>query len=473
MPVAPTPAPTLDPAPAPAVVVKPTAFFESRPIATAPAAAAPAPSAPASPMPAPAVPVASVPAPTFETRPLQAPTPVAVCAAPPAQPEEGAPATSKHKAASADQPAAVLLQAASRLVASVQADNPSAPADKKKDKAESEPMETGSEPATSDAPVAPVPMQVMERAAPTQRVPLNIPAGATPQRMPREGDGANSQLDPKSRQAAQAPRPGGFQPHALDALLPADRAVSPPAARAAAEPAPEPDAQAVQHKAMPYSVRIEELHVESGVAHEPAPKSPASIAAEPKKKDVEPGIVAAGGTGGDVSSHGQRLGYDAPVATDGAVEMRHAEEPSRPPAPTDRVTLHLPDDAGGGRIQIAVRGDVVHARIVSADEAGTRELQAGADELRGALTRQGFQETHVRIDGGRVAADGWQRGAGAGMGAAAAGESAGSGDGRMHDSQQQDRRERHHGAPEDPRSDPRRQHPDGRSQQRARRERER
>ena len=163
------------------------------------------------------------------------------------------------------------------------------------------------------------------------------------------------------------------------------------------------------------------------------------------------------------------MGYDAPVSTDGPVQTRHAEEHPAPPAPTDRVTLQLPDDAGGGRIQIAVRGDVVHARIVSADAAGTRELQAGADELRSALTRQGFQETHVRVESGRVAADGWQRGAGA----AAAGESAGGGDGRTQDSHAQDRRERHHGAPDDPRSDPRRQHHDGRSQQRARRERER
>ena len=76
-------------------------------------------------------------------------------------------------------------------------------------------------------------------------------------------------------------------------------------------------------------------------------------------------------------------------------------------APMDRVTLHLPDDAGGGRIQIAVRGDVVHARIVSADEAGTMQMQSGLDELRGALARQGFQETHVRVETRPASDAGW------------------------------------------------------------------
>jgi hypothetical protein len=348
---------------------------------------------------------------------------------------------------------------------------------KKKSKRDSESAEPAPAPATIDTNAAQVPLPLPERAGPAQSVPLNIPAAATPPRLPREGDSSSkAPIDHKSRETTQTPRAGGFQPRALDELLPQQHASSQPAAprAAATDPKPEHDVPVAEHKVVPANVRVEALHVESAVSHSAAPRTPSAPATEAKKHEAEPGVTAAGGagaTGGNVSSHGQRLGYDAPVATDGPVETRHAEEPSRPPAPTDRVTLQLPDDAGGGRIQIAVRGDVVHARIVSADEAGTRELQAGADELRSALTRQGFQETHVKVEGGRVAADGWQRGVG--MGAAAAGEAAGSGDGRMQDSQQQDRRERHHGAPEDPRSDPRRQHPDGRSQQRARRERER
>jgi hypothetical protein len=166
-------------------------------------------------------------------------------------------------------------------------------------------------------------------------------------------------------------------------------------------------------------------------------------------------------------AHGQPIAQETSTpAAEAPAEVRHFDEAPQRAVPTDRVTLQLPDDAGGGRIQIAVRGDVVHARIMSADEAGTREMQAGLDELRSALTRQGFQETHVRVDGGRVVADGW-------MPAAAAKESAGAGDSRPQDSQAQERKERRQDAPEDPRPDPRRQHPDGRSQQRSRRERER
>ena len=80
-------------------------------------------------------------------------------------------------------------------------------------------------------------------------------------------------------------------------------------------------------------------------------------------------------------------------------KRRHSSPSAGPPenaGTTDRVTLHLPDDAGGGRIQIAVRGDVVHARIMTEGDGSTHDMEAGLDELRGALSRQGFQETHVR-----------------------------------------------------------------------------
>lgn len=140
---------------------------------------------------------------------------------------------------------------------------------------------------------------------------------------------------------------------------------------------------------------------------------------------------------------------------------RTAEPKEPPPQATDRVTVHLPDEAGGGRIQIAVRGDVVHARIVGGDQAMAARLDSGLGELHGALAQQGFQETHVRVDAPISTDKGWATPAGTPTG----------GDAKQHGSETPERRERDR-AQHDPHSDPRQQR-DGRSQQRARRERER
>jgi flagellar hook-length control protein FliK len=132
--------------------------------------------------------------------------------------------------------------------------------------------------------------------------------------------------------------------------------------------------------------------------------------------------------------------------------------------PSDRVTVHLPEEAGGGRIQIAVRGDVVHARIVSPDEATTRQLETGLGELRGALAKQGFQEAHVQVDPRGPADGAWIT--------AAAAESGATGDSRQQETQTPERHERDRHQ-DGPRSEQRQQHQQGRSQQRARKERER
>jgi hypothetical protein len=95
-----------------------------------------------------------------------------------------------------------------------------------------------------------------------------------------------------------------------------------------------------------------------------------------------------------------------PATTDGGslpepVEVRPApmaQETSRPPTATDRVTLHLPDEAGGTRIQIAVRGETVHTRIVASNPAAAGNLEHGVGDLRDALARQGFQEQQVRVE---------------------------------------------------------------------------
>jgi hypothetical protein len=150
-------------------------------------------------------------------------------------------------------------------------------------------------------------------------------------------------------------------------------------------------------------------------------------------------------------------GASAPLSRTAEPDM-----PDRPPA-TDRITVRLPDEAGAGRIQVSVRGDVVHARIVGGDAAMGQRLESGLSELRESLARQGFEETHVRIEAGRPAESGWAP--------AAAAESAGAGDSRQQESDSPERQDRDR-AHREPRPDPRDQQ-QGRSQQRARRERER
>jgi len=155
-------------------------------------------------------------------------------------------------------------------------------------------------------------------------------------------------------------------------------------------------------------------------------------------------------------------GESAPAAQ--AAPVRHDPAPSATPT-IDRVTVHLPAEAGGGRVQIAVRGDVVHARLVAGDATAGRELERGLDELRGALLKHGFQEARVRVEVAGHAENA------VGATAPAAGrESSAQADGRQPEQQSPDRRhrERPH---EDPRPDPREQQRD-RPQQRARRERE-
>jgi hypothetical protein len=171
------------------------------------------------------------------------------------------------------------------------------------------------------------------------------------------------------------------------------------------------------------------------------------------------GTLPAGAPPGVGDSHREA----ATTSNSSSTPRAHAtDQPDAPPA-TDRVTVHLPDEAGGGRIQISVRGETVHARIVGGDEMAARRLEDGLGELRGALARQGFQETHLRVD---MAAP-----SDAGL-APAASELAGAGDSKQHDPETPERRERDR-QQDGPRSDPRQQQHQGRSQQRARRERER
>lgn len=87
-----------------------------------------------------------------------------------------------------------------------------------------------------------------------------------------------------------------------------------------------------------------------------------------------------------------------------ALEVHRAAEPRpTPPSPTSQVTVELDaEQTGAQRVRVAVRGDVVHATVVT-DRGGVEAMRPQLDDLRHALEGQGFREAHVQL---RVAADG-------------------------------------------------------------------
>jgi|CXWL01.1.fsa_nt_gi hypothetical protein len=90
-----------------------------------------------------------------------------------------------------------------------------------------------------------------------------------------------------------------------------------------------------------------------------------------------------------------------PTAT--ATVHRTAEPPATPLAPSSQVTVELDAErTGAQRVRVAVRGDVVHATVVT-DRGGADAMRPQLDELRHALEGQGFREAHVQL---RVAGDG-------------------------------------------------------------------
>jgi hypothetical protein len=79
----------------------------------------------------------------------------------------------------------------------------------------------------------------------------------------------------------------------------------------------------------------------------------------------------------------------------------------------DQVTLQFTGEAGlEGRVRIAVRGDVVHASILSSHEATLERLGGEAGSLKRALGEQGFSQARITVHdlraGGPVNASGAQ-----------------------------------------------------------------
>jgi hypothetical protein len=63
----------------------------------------------------------------------------------------------------------------------------------------------------------------------------------------------------------------------------------------------------------------------------------------------------------------------------------------------DRITLQLPSDQGSVRIQVAISNGTVAARILMPDPAEAARLSTASGELRDALTRQGFDNVRIAV----------------------------------------------------------------------------
>jgi len=143
------------------------------------------------------------------------------------------------------------------------------------------------------------------------------------------------------------------------------------------------------------------------------------------------GVVAAGSEGGTAAQgeHGRGSDREQPRATVVALDVK-PEQPAPVQAPwlapttpstetgstnvalpaaapaadapparvaTSHVTVELdPAQSGAERVRVAVRGDVVHATVVT-DRGGVDAMRPQLEQLRHALEGQGFREAHVQV----------------------------------------------------------------------------
>jgi len=109
-------------------------------------------------------------------------------------------------------------------------------------------------------------------------------------------------------------------------------------------------------------------------------------AAEPTLSLRTPFAVGAPSPGADSAPTVVTLPAAAPA--DDAPQARVA---------TSHVTVELDvEQSGAERVRVAVRGDVVHATVVT-DRGGVDAMRPQLDQLRHALEGQGFREAHVQV----------------------------------------------------------------------------
>lgn len=211
---------------------------------------------------------------------------------------------------------------------------------------------------------------------------------------------------------------------------------------------------------------------------EPSDPKPASTRARSTLVN-EPNLAAAG-TQASLAAAPHKT--SEPAATQPAAApapVRAPAEPVAQPKGTERVTIQLPGHDGEmTRVRIAVRGDQVRTTLVSSDGATAARLSSQAPELERALAARGFRDAEVVVPAPASPLPARDAGPVAALSVAASGSSSGEalqGNNRHADGSAGDSRQ---GTAERDRESPdqRAEHQQprqGRSHQRARRERAR
>ena len=167
----------------------------------------------------------------------------------------------------------------------------------------------------------------------------------------------------------------------------------------AGDPAPLPTPQRVLVSARPASPQGE--HDTTGDHRQDAPGEERQLVATPPSEGVEAPVSMARGPwpGSETPTLSKRVDVATPTTT----VHQTTEPPAAPPSPTSQVTIELDAERTGvQRVRVAVRGDVVHATLVT-DRGGVEAMRPQLDDLRHALEGQGFREAHVQV---RMASDG-------------------------------------------------------------------
>jgi hypothetical protein len=129
-------------------------------------------------------------------------------------------------------------------------------------------------------------------------------------------------------------------------------------------------------------------HGQGGERERPAPVAGGDIALTPPATAPAPFMTA-----------------NAPDLDPGATSVTRPDTTPSPDGPlprlaTSHVTVELDaEQSGAERVRVAVRGDVVHATVVT-DRGGVDAMRPQLDQLRQALEGQGFREAHVQVRSG-------------------------------------------------------------------------
>lgn len=159
-------------------------------------------------------------------------------------------------------------------------------------------------------------------------------------------------------------------------------------------------AETPQAESAPTSPRIDAVRIESRSGS----RADASGAARPATS-VDASAQTEGTTTGPARVEGHTPSTRSADAAGRSMAQERAaaaEETKEPtPAASDgstRVTIRFADDDGStGRIRLAVRGQTLHATIVSPDDDAVRRWSGDLDALHRSLLSQGFTDARVTV----------------------------------------------------------------------------